>query len=431
MQIKKLIPVNRINFKQQTSVASLSSKNDCCEFENSNVNKKVFIDRRIINPDKNINAFFDEISEKVFHNNEDKKYFSTMLKEGFISLSSACYLNLEHPSSATAVKLNPNNSITKNLAYLEGFINSENGIGINFQDFENPIEQIKKINAYLKYRQETTNRPPAAIGLLNITHPMILDFIGLKDDEDYKNWCFDISVIIPDDFLEKVDNNEDVILDNGQKIKAREIYLKLITSMQKKGEPGVIFSNKKDYNCDCCAASELNENEKLVLGHINLAKFYDTKTEKIDYAKLQKCADILSKAMSNIDENSRIGILGYATLLDKMDIQYGSKEAIKLLDKVLSIIKAKVKANNLKMAISPTGTISRFLMVSPALEPINNEKITYYQELDTMICAQKYLDGNISKTILLKNYHTKEDIDCIIRYCAKNNIKGISVFPRN
>jgi hypothetical protein len=77
MQIKNLISVNKINFKQQTTAAVFDCKKDVCEFENSNANKKVFIDRKIIFPSKNINTFFDEISEQIFDQKNDKNYFNS------------------------------------------------------------------------------------------------------------------------------------------------------------------------------------------------------------------------------------------------------------------------------------------------------------------------------------------------------------------
>ena len=55
--------------------------------------------------------------------------------------------------------------------------------------------------------------------------------------------------------------------------------------------------------------------------------------------------------------------------------------------------------------------------------------LLFMDEIDTMAAAQKYLEGGISKTINLKPNHTIQDVDLIIRACAKQGIKGISVFP--
>jgi len=146
---------------------------------------------------------------------------------------------------------------------------------------------------------------------------------------------------------------------------------------------------------------------------------------------MQNCVTLLSQAMKKIDKNSRIGILGYKSLLDNMQLQYGSKEANDILDKSMGLIANIAHCNNLKVALSPTGTISRMLDVTPSIEPVENQNISYFDEIDVMAIAQKYCDGNISKTIKLKQNHTIEDIDLIVRYCADKGIKGISVFPYN
>ena len=134
----------------------------------------------------------------------------------------------------------------------------------------------------------------------------------------------------------------------------------------------------------------------------------------------------MSKALSKLDQNGYIGILGYQNLLDKMNIEYGSKDAIEVLESMLKRIKKQVSLYNLKMAISPTGTISRILKVAPSIEP--KKSGNYETELETLKVAQRYVDGNISKTVLLNPNATTDDIDMIIRKSFEYKIKGITVF---
>jgi len=404
---------------------ALLFKGDEFGFNSDNFDKSVLVKRGIIPSDKDLGEFFDEISTKIFKD-ENSKTLASLLKGRYITLSTSCYNDLKNPYSATAVKLDPKRAESVNCAKLENEIKSGKGVGINFSEFNDPINQIKKINEYFKYRENSLNRPPAGIGLLNINHPKILDFITLKDNADYKDWCFDLSVIIPNDFFDKVDKNEDIILTDGTKIPSKTIYSALLSSMAKKGEPGVIFSDDKNYICDSCATAKLSENEGLTLAHINLSRFYNN--GKIDYDYLSTSADIISKAMKNIDPNGYIGILGYQDLLNKMNLNYGEDEANKVLDKCLKTIKTEVSKNSIKMALSPTGGVSRLLKTSPSIEPEDNSKLSYYKEIDTLSAAQKYMDGNISKTVILKKKHDKEDVDNILRYAFKNGIKGISVF---
>ena len=81
------------------------------------------------------------------------------------------------------------------------------------------------------------------------------------------------------------------------------------------------------------------------------------------------------------------------------------------------------------MALSPTSTTSRILKTTPSIEPSDNTDLTYKQEIDTVAAAQKYLEGGVSKTIHLKKGASEKDVDEIIRYSKKKNLKGICVFP--
>lgn len=422
-------PQKIANIKDYQAITKTRTLGDRICVNNFSVNKTPLVNRKIIKEDKDINQFFDEVAAHIFPNSSSFHSFSKLLQLGYISLSSNAYANLENPKSAVGIKLNPEKTSIQNCAYLEEYIKEGVSVGINFSEFQNPIEHIKKINKYFKFREPNLNRPPAGIALLNINHPKILDFIKLKDDADYKNWCFDLSVVMDDDFLKKVDNAQNIKLTDGSEISAKKIYFELLNSMIKSGEPGIIFSNNPDFICDSCAASELKENEGLNLAQINLSKFYNSKEKTIDYNFLSQSANVLSCALKNIAPNGFVGILGYSDLLNKMGLKYGSKEALEVLEKCLETIKKQTNTNNLRMAISPCGTTSRILKTTPAIEPENNENITYWSEIDTMISAQKYLEGGISKTIILKKHHNIEDLNSIIRYCQSSNIKGISVFP--
>lgn len=413
-------PLEQISFR---GGINFENKKDDFSFENKNINKIPFIKRGIIKEDENINIFFDKISNEIFLDRLKAKNFSTLLKEGAITLSSNTYSNLKKPQSAIGLKLNPFRE-EENFKKIDEAISNGYGIGVNFRDFDNPIQEIKKINSYLKQKENSLKRPPATIALLDVYNKNVFNFITLKDNEDYSDWCFDLSIILDNDFLEKVEKNKPITLSNGQMVPARKIYQTLLNSMLKKGEPAVIFSNDKNYLCDCCAAKELKENETLTIGQVNLSKFYDEKTSGFNYQYLNYATDYLSTALKNLDNSACIGVLGYAELLEKMNLKYGSKEANELLGKILQEIKNS--SNGLNLAISPTGTTSRMLKTTPSIEP--NEKVDLINELETLKIAQENIDYSISKTIILDENSTKDDINKIIQFCYQNKIKGISVF---
>lgn len=411
IQTKILLNNKKTNF--------IPFKSDEVRFEHPNFDKKPLIERGIIDKNTNINSFFDDVSKKIFSNENKQKKFSNYLKEAKISLSSSCYSDLNNPKSAVGLVLNPNNSKAKNILLLEEQIKNGFGIGVNLNDFDNPADVVVEFNKYFNYRQNALKRPPAGIALLDIHHPKILDFITLKNNCNYNDWCFDLSVILDDDFFKKLEEQDK---------NTKKIYDELLNSILNSGEPGIIFSNDKNYLCDCCAASKLNPNEALILGHINLSKFYNN--GKIDYDDLKIASEVLSKGMLNIDKNARIGILGYQDLLNKMNLNYGSGDALLVLDNCLKIISKIVKENNLKSAISPTGTISRFLKTTPSIEPDKraDNAVDYNKIIKTLSISQKYIEGNISNTIQLKNDATIDDVDEIIKLSKQNNLKAITMF---
>ena len=428
MQTRPITTAKVQTIKMQSN-QSMPIKNKQDSFEMREfINKQPLIDRKIIPSNQDVNQFFDSISSQIFPDSNLNHSLSKLLSLGYVSLSSSAYTDLKNPKSAIAIKLNEKKTTTQHLALLEQYIKDGVGVGINFSNLKNPIDEIKKINEYFKYREPDLIRPPAGIGLLNITHPKIMEFISLKDGANYQDWCFDLSVVMDESFLLKVDNNEDLILDDGTKISAKKIYLKLLESMNKKGEPGIIFSSDKNYICDCCAASKLNEDEGLNLAQINLSKFYNPKTKDIDYAFLSQSANTLAIALKRIAPNGFISILGYQDLLNKMSISYGPDKALVILEKSLLTIKEQAQANNIRMCISPSGTISRILKTTPSIEPDKNSGATYWDEIETLATAQKYLDGGISKTINLNKTHDIQDIDLIIRTCSQKGIKGVTVF---
>ncbi len=420
--VTPLYPISPIQIQYQPV---LFSQGDSVKIENSDINKKPLLDRRIIKPDEDINEFFNKISSQIFKNSNTSSYFAQLLKQGYVSLSSSCYEDLKVPYSSRGVKLNPDKLPSQNCAYLEEFVQEGIGVGINFNNLKNPIEQIKQINGYFKFRQPNTLRPPAGLALMSINHPDIARFINLKNEKNSKDWCFDLSVIMDDKFLSLVDTNQNVEMLDGSHMPAREIYNALTDSMAKSGEVGVVFSNNPDYICDCCNATELTDGQYMTIAQINLSKFYNPKTGRCDFDYLKHVADVLDHAIKNIDKDGFLGVLGYQELLDKLGLKYGTKEANQVLEDCLSAI----KKSGCKMALSPTGTTSRILKTTPSIEPSKNNNLTYFQEIDTMAKAQKYLEGGISKNINLKKGATSKDIDEIIRYSKKKNLKGVTVSP--
>jgi ribonucleoside-diphosphate reductase alpha chain len=88
-------------------------------------------------------------------------------------------------------------------------------------------------------------RRGANIGILNCSHPEIMDFIKCKDvDGTIQN--FNISVAITDEFMSALKNDEYYELKHPkvketQKVKAKEVWDAIVNQAWKTGDPGLLF----------------------------------------------------------------------------------------------------------------------------------------------------------------------------------------------
>ena len=295
---------------------------------------------------------------------------------------------------------------------------------------------------------EITNKLNAAgIATLPYNDKKIIDFINLKRNTDFSKCHFDMSVTVPDNFLELVDKNPDV----------RKVYDAMIDSMHYCGEPGIIFIDRVNASNPVpslpyksftpCADIALIEGEKPPVSHINLAAFYEG--GKCNYEKLRAAAvDMTVKLDDEVTDKRKrvigIGICGYADLLSKMGLEYGSPEALNVLETTLETIDSASKRKSVELA-KEHGTFeafpqSRFKVkirnaattalspfvgdASSSIEPLSRVSPEAY--IRTVAAAQKHVDNGVSMTVNLPNNATKEDIDKAIRLAASLNLKGIT-----
>jgi len=92
-------------------------------------------------------------------------------------------------------------------------------------------------------------RRGANMGILRIDHPDILEFITCKEnDKEITN--FNISVAITEDFMHKVEKNEEYDLIDPhtekavKKLNAKKVFDLIVKMAWKNGEPGIIFIDK-------------------------------------------------------------------------------------------------------------------------------------------------------------------------------------------
>jgi ribonucleoside-diphosphate reductase alpha chain len=112
-----------------------------------------------------------------------------------------------------------------------------------------PISFLKVYNASTEAVKQGGTRRGANMGILQVDHPDILEFIDAKKGTgEITN--FNLSVAVTDAFMEAVAKGEEYLLINPKngsptgRLNAREVFDRIIKSAWSSGEPGIIFIDR-------------------------------------------------------------------------------------------------------------------------------------------------------------------------------------------
>ncbi|MHA1847107.1 MAG: adenosylcobalamin-dependent ribonucleoside-diphosphate reductase [Promethearchaeota archaeon] len=272
-------------------------------------------------------------------------------------------------------------------------------------------------------------RRGANMGILDVSHPDIEEFINIKRKGKYLT-NFNLSVAVTDDFINAVKNNEEFSLINPRnqkvtrKINAAELFDKIALSAWECGDPGLIFIDEINRNnptpslgniksTNPCGEIPLYAYESCNLGSINLAKVvknHEINWEKLEFLTktgiifLDNVIDSNYYPLPEIELNTKrnrkigLGVMGFADMLILLGIRYDDNKAIEIAHEVMKFIQEKAREKSVELglergsfpnfkesiyysnydamrnatrtAIAPTGTISLIASCSSGIEPV-------------------------------------------------------------
>ena len=249
-----------------------------------------------------------------------------------------------------------------------------------------PIGFLQMYNDTTEQIKQGGTRRGANMGILRVDHPDILEFIDYKEkDGTLSN--FNISVAITKVFMEAFENDTEYDLvnpRNGQvqnRLKAKEVFDKIVSGAWRNGEPGVIFLDKINEKnptpqlgeieaTNPCGEQPLLPYESCNLGAINLKKFVkfnDNGKAEFDWKKLENSITDIVHFLDNVidvnkypipeiealtKKNRKVGItvMGFANMLYDLGIAYDSEKGIEMAEKIMGFVEKQSHAESAKLA---------------------------------------------------------------------------------
>lgn len=248
-------------------------------------------------------------------------------------------------------------------------------------------------------------RRGANMAVLRVDHPDIEEFITCKTDENAIT-NFNISVGITDAFMDAVEKDdwwelrfpdvnspeyhgfngtleqaekEGVPIEVHKRLRARDLFDKIVQQAHHNGEPGVLFLDAANrgnpvphlYDLEAtnpCGEQWLGPYENCCLGSVNLAQHF-APNGTIDWEKLQASVELSTIFLDDVVEanayvpavpqlkeaalNARrigLGIMGLSDLMYHVGVRYGSEEAQEFTSQIMEFVRYHAMQTSVELA---------------------------------------------------------------------------------
>jgi len=351
-----------------------------------------------------------------------------------------------------------------------------------------PISFMRVYDAATEAVKQGGTRRGANMGILRCDHPDVMEFTTCKEkDGTISN--FNISIAITDDFMDKLQKGQDYGLVDPhthkpvKMVNPKDVFDLIVKQAHKNGEPGIIFIDRiNQFNptpklgsiesTNPCGEQPLLPYESCDLGSLNLAVMCREVMgrNEIDWDKVKETTRLAVHFLDNLIDVNKfplpqiekatkatrkigLGVMGWASLLIKLNIPYNSEEGVALAEKVMSFILNEANKKSLELGrekgvfpafkgsiydkkdgstrmrnatlttIAPTGTIS--IISSPCssgIEPLF--AISYYRNVmdnDKLVEVEPLFEEAAKS----RGFYSRELMEKIAEKASIQHIEGI------
>jgi len=297
-----------------------------------------------------------------------------------------------------------------------------------------PVSFMRAFDTATDVIKQGGMRRGANMGILNVDHPDIMEFITSKEDpRAFTN--FNISVAATGSFMQAVEAEGDYNLVNPNtgavegRLNARQVFCKIVDMAWRTGDPGIIFIDRinefnstpnlgKIESTNPCGEQPLLPYESCNLGSVNLSHMLRPANGlcEIDYDKLKETVRLAVRFLDDVIEVNQyplaqigemtrktrkvgLGVMGFADMLIRLRIPYNSEAALDTAETVMRFISEEATAESVALGlarglfpafkgstydskdgpkvrnanrttIAPTGTLSIIANCSSGIEPL-------------------------------------------------------------
>lgn len=250
-----------------------------------------------------------------------------------------------------------------------------------------PVSFMEVFNKATDVIKQGGTRRGANMGVLRIDHPDIEEFIFVKRDPSMLT-SFNLSVGVTDLFMEAVRKDQDFQLINprhrtvARTVHARELFDMLARCAWEDGEPGILFLDEINRHnptphlgtieaTNPCGEQPLLANEACTLGSINLSRMTRLRSgsHEIDWDRLGSLTRLAVRFLDDVVEVNRyplrqikrlalgnrkigLGVMGFAHLLIRLGIPYGSEDALSVAGELMRFIQKNAHEASRELAVS-------------------------------------------------------------------------------